>query len=67
MVPTFPYGISLFLSTTKTYYLREVPGDFTPPVDDEAVELQRYTPDERYNHPVTIGEFFRRQSKHNCT
>ncbi|XP_022948179.1 uncharacterized protein LOC111451815 isoform X2 [Cucurbita moschata] len=36
------------------YTGREVPGDFTPPVDDEAVELQRYTPDERYNHPVTI-------------
>lgn len=45
-----------YLSTIKPYYLREVPGAFTPPVDDDAVELQRYPADERYN-PVMIGEF----------
>ena len=46
-----------YLSTIKPYYLREVPGAFTPPVDDDAVELQRYTTDEGYNNPVMIGEF----------
>ncbi|KAL0547989.1 hypothetical protein IC582_012428 [Cucumis melo] len=35
------------------YAGREVPGAFTPPVDDDAVELQRYPADERYN-PVMI-------------
>lgn len=36
------------------YAGREVPGAFTPPVDDDAVELQRYTTDERYNYPVMV-------------
>ncbi|XP_023526135.1 uncharacterized protein LOC111789703 isoform X4 [Cucurbita pepo subsp. pepo] len=33
---------------------REMPGAFTPPVDDDAVDLQFYTTDERYNHPVMV-------------
>ncbi|XP_022147034.1 uncharacterized protein LOC111016067 isoform X2 [Momordica charantia] len=36
------------------YAGREVPGAITPPVDDDAVEMQRYMTDERYNHPVTV-------------
>ena len=49
--------VLFYLSTIKTYYLREMPGAFTPPVDDDAVDLQFYTTDERYNHPVMVGEF----------
>lgn len=49
--------IVYYPSTIKTYCRREVPGAITPPVDDDAVEMQRYMTDERYNHPVTVGEF----------
>lgn len=55
IIPALPYGNFLLSLNYKTYYLREMPGAFTPPVDDDAVEFQRYATDERYNHPVTFG------------